>query len=49
MKGLHSKYTIVYNKKNKEWNLNRRGLTILSGDKASLENYYNYILYLNVY
>tara|TARA_R110001583_G_scaffold23353_4_gene86396 strand:+ start:12552 stop:12710 length:159 start_codon:yes stop_codon:yes gene_type:complete len=49
MKGLHNKYSIVYDKKKKEWNLKRKGLTILSGEKDACQNYYKYILHLNVY
>ncbi len=49
MKNLSRKYSIVYNKKKKEWNLQRMGLTILSGEKDACENYFNYIISLNVY
>lgn len=49
MKNINSKYAIIYNKNKKEWNLQRKGLTILSGDKEGCKNYFNYIVSLNVY
>jgi len=49
MKNINSKYEIIYNEKNKEWNLQREGLTILSGDKEGCKNYFNYIVSLTVY
>tara|TARA_R110001592_G_scaffold337134_2_gene623158 strand:- start:2595 stop:2744 length:150 start_codon:yes stop_codon:yes gene_type:complete len=49
MKNINSKYVIIYNEKSKEWNLQRKGLTILSGDRKGCQNYFDYIVSLNVY
>ncbi len=47
VKNLSSKYSIVYDKKKKEWNLKSRGNTILSGDKSACKAFFNYIMSMN--